>query len=40
MYKEFIEKTKKYADVIIKEDSIVNSNAFAILSNEINKILN
>ena len=40
MYKEFIEKTKKYADVIIKEDSIVNSNAFTILSNEINKILN
>ena len=40
MYKEFIKKTKKYADVIIKEDSIVNSNAFTILSNEINKILN
>ena len=40
MYKEFIEKTKKYADVIIKEDSIVNSNAFTILSNKINKILN
>ena len=40
MYKKFIEKTKEHADVIIKEDSIVNSNAFTILCKEINKFLN
>ena len=40
MYIKYVEKTKKYADIIIKEDTITDSNAFAILSNEINKILN
>ena len=40
MYKQFIKKTKKHADIIIKEDSIVNSKAFAILCDKINKFLN
>ena len=40
MYIKYIEKTKKYADIIIKEDTIKDSNAFAILSKEINQILN
>ena len=40
MYIKYVEKTKKYADIIIKEDTIKDSNAFAILSKEINQILN
>ena len=40
MYIKYVEKTKKYADIIIKEDTIIDSNAFAILSKEINQILN
>ena len=31
--------TKKYADIIIKEDNMVNSDAFTILCKEINQIL-
>ena len=40
MYKQFIENTKEHADIVVKEDSIVNSNAFTILCKEINKFLN
>jgi uridine kinase len=37
---KYVKKTKKYADIIIKEDTIISSNAFAILSKKINQILN
>jgi len=40
MYIKYIKETKKYADLVIKEDTIVNSNALGILCEEINKILN
>ena len=39
MYMKYIENTKKYANLIIKEDTVVNSNAFGILCEEINKFL-
>ena len=40
MYLKFVNKTKKVADIIIKEDNMVNSNAFTILCKEIKQILN
>jgi len=40
MYQKYIDKTKQYADIIIKEDTVVNSNAFGILCKQINKFLN
>ena len=39
MYLKFVNKTKKVADIIIKEDNMVNSKAFAILCKEIKQIL-
>ena len=39
MYLKYINKTKKVADIIIKEDNMVNSNAFTILRKEIKQIL-
>ena len=39
MYLKFINNTKNNADIIIKEDNMVNSNAFTILHKEIKQIL-
>tara|TARA_B100000686_G_C16546885_1_gene840381 strand:+ start:159 stop:797 length:639 start_codon:yes stop_codon:yes gene_type:complete len=39
MYIKFINKTKNNADLIIKEDNMVNSTAFTILCKEIEEIL-
>ena len=39
MYLKFVNNTKKNADIIIKEDNMVNSNAFTILCKEIKQIL-
>ena len=39
MYLKFVENTKNNADIVVKEDNMVNSNAFAILCKEIKQIL-
>jgi len=39
MYLKFVDNTKNNADIVIKEDNMVNSNAFTILCKEIKRIL-
>lgn len=40
MYIKYIEKTKKFANIIIQEKSIINNKSFKILTTEINNFLN